>query len=242
MTEGYVDIHSHILPGIDDGARDWAQTERMLQMQQEQGVTQIIATPHFDMEQNIQNPDKLREIVAEANEHAERAAPAVTLYTGCEVLYSPGIIEAYREGQILTLADSQYLLVEFYPRSPYRDIEEGVSSIIREGLVPVIAHVERYQCLMNEYDRLSELIKMGAVMQMNSRSLLGKRFDKRVRLCRKMVQNGFIHFLGSDCHNEEGRPPKMREPYETIVRFCGEKTADELTKRNGRCILAKEYL
>lgn len=242
MTEGYVDIHSHILPGIDDGAQDWAQSERMLQMQQEQGVTQIIATPHFDMEQNIQNPDKIRELVAEANEHAETAAPAVTLYTGCEVLYSPGIIEAYREGQILTLADSRYLLVEFYPGSPYREIEEGVSSIVREGLIPVIAHVERYRCLMNEYDRLSELIKMGAVMQMNSRSLLGKRFDKRVRLCRKMVQNGFIHFLGSDCHNEEERPPKMQEPYETIVRLCGEQIADELTKRNGRCILAKEYL
>lgn len=242
MAHGFVDIHSHILPGIDDGSRDWEQTERMLRMQQKQGVSHIIATPHFDMEQNVQDPDKLRELVAEANERARKAALPVTLYTGCEVLYSPGIIEAYRKGDILTLADSRYLLVEFYPRSPYREIEEGISSLVREGLIPVIAHVERYQCLMKEYDRLCELMKMGAVMQMNSRSLLGGRFDKRVKLCRKMVQNGFIHFLGSDCHNEEERPPKMQEPYETIVRFCGEQTADELTKYNGRCILYKEYL
>lgn len=242
MAQGYVDIHSHILPGIDDGARDWAQTERMLQMQQAEGVTDLITTPHFDMEQNIQNPDKLRELVAEANEHAKKAAPGITLYTGCEVLYSPGIIDAYKRGDILTLADSQYLLVEFYPRSPYREIEEGVSLITQEGLVPVIAHVERYECLMKEYDRLCELMKMGAVMQMNSRSLLGKRFDKRVKLCRKMVQNGFIHFLGSDCHNEEERPPKMREPYDIITKYCGTQVADELTGKNARYILQKKYL
>lgn len=242
MAQGYVDIHTHILPGIDDGSTDWTQTERMLQMQQEQGVTEIIATPHFDMEQNLQDPDRLRRLVAEANEHAKKAAPAITLYTGCEVLWSPGIVEAYRAGRILTLADSSYLLVEFYPRSPYREIEEGISSLVREGLIPVIAHVERYQHLMTEYDRLLELMKMGALMQMNSRSLLGKRFDKRVKICRKMVQNGFIHFLGSDCHNEEERPPKMQEPYDTIVRICGRQTADELAKENGRCILEKKYL
>jgi len=167
-------------------------------MQREQGVTHVIATPHFDMEQNYQQADKIRELVAEANEHAKKAAPEITLYTGCEVLYSPGIIDAYKKGDILTMADSQYLLVEFFPRSPYREIEGAIASLIREGLIPIIAHVERYECLMREYDRLCELMKMGAVMQMNSRSLLGKRFDKRVKLCRKMVPHGFVNFLGRD--------------------------------------------
>lgn len=242
MKQGYVDIHSHILPGIDDGAKDWEQTDRMLQMQQEEGVTHIIATPHFDMEQNYQNPDKIRKLVAEANERAKEVAPAITLYTGCEVLYSPGVIDAYKKGDILTLADSQYLLVEFFPRSQYKEIEGAVASLIREGVIPVIAHVERYQYLMQEYDRLCELMKMGAVMQMNSRSLLGRRFDKRVKLCRKMVQNGFIHFLGSDCHNEEERPPKMQEPYEAVAKYCGIQTAEELTKYNGKYIFEKKYL
>lgn len=242
MKQGYVDIHTHILPGIDDGSKDWSQTEQMLRLQQEQGVTDIIATPHFDMEQNYQAPDKLCELVEKANELAKKVTPGITLYTGCEVLYTPGVIEAYKKGDILTLADSQYLLIEFFPRSSYRELEEAVASFVREGVSPVLAHVERYECLMNEYDRLYELMKMGAVMQMNSRSLLGKRFDKRVKLCRKMVQNGFIHFLGSDCHNGEERPPKMREPYETIVKFCGEKTADDLTGDNARHILEKKYL
>ena len=94
MEQGFIDIHSHILPAIDDGSKNWEQTERMLQMQREQGVTHVIATPHFDMEQNYQQADKIRELVAEANEHAKKAAPEITLYTGCEVLYSPGIIDA----------------------------------------------------------------------------------------------------------------------------------------------------
>lgn len=242
MKQGFVDIHTHILPGIDDGSRDWAQTERMLQLQSEQGVTDIIATPHFDMEQNYQNPQKLRELVEEANVHARESGIEITLYTGCEVLYTPGVIEAYQKGDILTLADSQYLLVEFFPRSPYREICEAVASFVREGATPVIAHVERYECLMNQYDRLYELMKMGAVMQMNSRSLLGKRFDKRVRLCRKMVKNGFIHFLGSDCHNEDERPPKMQEPHDVIAKLCGGQVADNLTMGNARHILEKKYL
>ena len=242
MKQGYIDIHTHILPGIDDGARDWAQTERMLKLQREQGVTDIIATPHFDMEDNYQNPNQIRELVKQANELAKKVVPEITLYTGCEVLYSPGVIDAYKKGDILTLADSQYILIEFFPRSPYREIEEAISSFVREGLVPVIAHVERYECLMNEYDRLYELSKMGAVMQMNSRSFLGKRFDKRAKMCRKMIENGYVQFLGSDCHNESERPPKMLHPYQLIAKFVGEGLADEITQYNPRSILEKKYL
>lgn len=242
MKQGYIDIHTHILPGIDDGARDWAQTERMLKLQREQGVTDIIATPHFDMEDNYQNPNQIRELVKQANELAKKVVPEITLYTGCEVLYSPGVIDAYKKGDILTLADSQYILIEFFPRSPYREIEEAISSFVREGLVPVIAHVERYECLMNEYDRLYELSKMGAVMQMNSRSFLGKRFDKRAKMCRKMIENGYVQFLGSDCHNENERPPKMLQPYQLIAKFVGEGLADEITQYNPRSILEKKYL
>lgn len=242
MKQGFVDIHTHILPGIDDGSRDWAQTERMLQLQSEQGVTDIIATPHFDTEQNDQNPQKLRELVMEANEHAKNKGIEITIHTGCEVLYTPGVLEAYRKGDILTLADSQYLLLEFFPRSSYQEISEAVSSFSMEGVTPVLAHVERYECLMNQYDRLYEMMKKGAVMQMNSRSLLGKRFDKRVRMCRKMVENGFIHFLGSDCHNEEERPPKMQEPHDVIAKLYGEKSADNLTENNARYILEKKFL
>lgn len=242
MGQGLIDIHTHILPDIDDGSRDWSQTERMLRLQQEEGVTDIITTPHFDMEQNYQDPDKLRALVAEANEHAGQVTPGITLYTGCEVLYTPGVVDAYKKGDILTLADSQYLLVEFFPQSSYRDIEEAVHAFVAEGLTPVIAHVERYECLLDEYDYLYELIKMGAVMQMNSRSLLGKRFDKRVKICRRMVQNGFIHFLGSDCHNEGERPPKMQKPYETIAKYCGKQVAEDITMYNARHILDQTYL
>lgn len=242
MTQGFVDIHTHILPQIDDGSRSWEQTERMLRIQQEQGVTDIIATPHFDWEENYQNPEQIRELVAQANELAARVTPGITIYSGCEVLYSPGVIEAYKKGDILTLAESRYVLVEFFPRSSYQEIEEGIRSFVREGLVPVIAHVERYQCLMNEYDRLYELSKMGAVMQMNSRSFLGKRFDKRARLCRKMIENGYVQFLGSDCHNDGQRPPQMKQSYDCLLKLGGTELADAITRRNPECILQKKYL
>lgn len=238
----YIDIHTHILPGIDDGARDWEQTKRMLELQAAEGVTKIIATPHFDLERNRSTPSRIQELVQQANDAARELGVDITLYPGCEVLFSPGIPEAYRNGEILTLAGSRYLLVEFFPRSSFQEIREGVRELSMEGAIPVIAHVERYECLMNEYDRLFELEKIGALMQMNGRSLLGRSWDKRVRMCRKLIRNGFIHFLGSDCHNETERPPKMQKVYETIEGFCGEEMASSLAGGNAAHILEGTFL
>lgn len=238
----FVDIHTHILPGIDDGAADWEQTKRMLKLQSVEGVTDIIATPHFDLEANGPSPDEICELARQADAAAGELGFGIRVYPGCEVLFSPGVPEAYREGRILTLAQSRYVLVEFFPRSAYPEIREGIRELCMQGAIPVIAHVERYECLMNEYDRLFELEKIGALMQMNGRSLLGRCWDKRVRMCRKLIRNGFVHFLGSDCHNETERPPKMKDVYDTIAGFCGEKLAGELAGENAAHILEKTFL
>lgn len=238
----YIDIHTHILPEIDDGAEDWEQTKRMLKLQSQEGVSKIIATPHFDMEQNRNTPERIQDLVWRANDAAREMSLDITVYPGCEVLFSPGVPEAYRRGEISTLAQSRYLLVEFFPRSSYQEIRDGIRGLCMEGAIPVIAHVERYECLMNQYDRLFELKKIGAFMQMNSRSLLGRPWDKRVRMCRKLIRNGMIHFLGSDCHNETERPPKMREACEAVAGFCGEEMAKSLAVGNADYILKKIFL
>lgn len=239
---GFVDIHTHILPGIDDGAADWEQTKRMLKLQSEEGVTDIIATPHFDLEGSGSSPDEICGLARQAEAAAGEMDLGIHVYPGCEVLFSPGVPEAYREGKILTLAQSRYVLVEFFPRSAYPEIREGIRELCMQGAVPVIAHVERYECLMNEYDRLFELEKIGALMQMNSRSILGVRWDKRVRMCRRLIRNGFVHFLGSDCHNEAERPPKMKDVYDVVAGFGGEKMAGELAGENAAHILEKTFL
>lgn len=235
----YTDIHTHILPGVDDGPGDWEQTKRMLQLEAGEGVSKIIATPHFDLERNHVSPVQIQELVETANAFVRELSLELTVYPGCEVLFSPGVPEAYRQGKILTLAKSSYLLVEFFPRSSFREIREGVRALCMEGLIPVIAHIERYECLINEYDRLFELEKMGALMQMNGDSLFGKPWDKRVRMCRKLVRNGFIHFLGSDCHDDKEYPPRMHKVYEAVVNLCGEDMAESLMAKNAGHILEK---
>lgn len=239
---GFVDIHTHILPGIDDGAADLEQTKRMLKLQAEEGVTDIIATPHFDMEDNRHSSDRILELTEQANQAARELSLEITVYPGCEVLFSPEIPEAYRRGEILTLAQSRYLLVEFFPRSSYQEIREGIRELCLQGVIPIIAHIERYECLMHQYDRLFELEKIGALMQMNGRSLLGKLWDKRVRMCRKLIATGFIHFLGSDCHNETERPPKMKDVYETVKNLGGTELAKALAGENATHILEKTFL
>lgn len=242
MKSKFIDIHTHILPGVDDGSADRKQTEQMLLQQVQEGVTDIIATPHFDREENRQDPDRIRRLVEEVNQYAAQVAPGVRIYPGEEVLYTPGVLECYRNGEILTLADSRYLLLEFFPRSTYAEIEKAVREFLDEGVIPVIAHVERYYYLMKEYDYLYDLIKMGASIQMNSRSLLGSYFDKRRKICRKLAQNGFVHFLGSDCHNEGERPPQMKKSYDVLCSLCGEQEAYRMVCENAKCILENKYL
>lgn len=235
----YIDIHTHILPGIDDGPGDLEQMKRMLQLEAAEGVSKIIATPHFDLEENRVSPVRIQELVEKANAAARELSLELIVYPGCEVLFSPGVPEAYRRGEILTLAQSSYFLVEFFPRSSFREIREGVRELCMAGLIPVIAHIERYECLLNEYDRLFELEKMGALMQMNGDSLFGRPWDKRVRMCRKLVRNGFIHFLASDCHDDKEYPPRMQKVYETVVNFCGADMAESLMAKNAGYILQK---
>lgn len=237
----FTDIHTHILPEIDDGAKDWEQTRQMLKLQAEEGVRDIIATPHFDLEEHCHSPQMIQKLTEQANAAAAELHLDVRIHPGCEVLYSPGIPDVYRKGGIMTLAGSRYVLIEFFPRSSYQEIRDGVREMCLKGAVPVIAHVERYECLMGEYDRMFELEKIGALMQMNGRSLLGKTWDKRVRMCRKLIRHGFIHFIGSDCHNETERPPKMRQVYDSIRSFCGDGMADELVFKNAEYIFENTF-
>lgn len=239
---GYLDIHTHILPGIDDGSKDWNMTKQMLRMAFAQGVHTVVATPHNYPGEPEQENERIRELCQQADELARQIDPSMRVLPGNEIFYREGIIREIEKKHILTLADSRYLLVEFHPHSSERKILQGLRELTGEGYLPIIAHVERVEALFFEERCLREAVETGCYMQINCQSLLGGRFDRRSRRLRKLIEEGKIHFLGSDCHNMKERPPLMADAVAKLKRSISAESIECVTKENIRKFLNKEYI
>ena len=168
---GYLDIHSHILPGVDDGAKNLKETREMLQIMYEQGVRNISTSPHSYPNQPKKSSEELRNLVLQIEEEAKSISEDFQIFTGNEILYRESIPEEIEKGTILTLADTQYLLVEFLPEEHYTRILHGIKRIVEYGYCPIIAHMERVEALYENMDRIQEIIGCGAYLQVNTGSM-----------------------------------------------------------------------
>lgn len=239
---GYLDFHSHILPGVDDGSRDWNMTEGMLQAAYQQGVRTMMATPHNYQGNKKQDNEKIRELCSEVDRRAQMIDSSFHVMPGNEVLYREGIPEEIEAGHILTLGDSSYLLVEFLPNEVYGRINQGLRELVEHGYYPVVAHIERVRALYEHEERINEVIKMGCYLQVNCESLMGGLFDRKTAKLRKLVGSGKIHFLGSDCHNLSERPPVMEDCIRRLYQKLPEKCVDQLVFHNQEQFLNKKYI
>ena len=205
-----IDIHSHILPGFDVGSSSEAESLRMLKMAAKQGVEAVIATPHYSAEYCHNSPETIRRACAELEARVrEKINPAFRIYPGQEIMYTLDILEKLERGEILTLAGTSYVLVEFMPWVPYSDLYRCVRTLMTQHYCPVIAHIERYGAL-REKGRVEELTEIGALMQMNYRRIGGKWYEETTRWCRKMLKDEKIHFLATDMHNTKARKPSTQ--------------------------------
>lgn len=222
-----VDIHSHILPAVDDGAIDVETSLKLLKMCKEQGITDVIATPHFDASFN--NIDEFQYIVAQALDELNDATDGdlPNVHTGCEVYYFKGIGKS--QGiKPLTLCGSRYILLEL----PNTTIDNTILKDITDlsdvlGLVPIIAHIERYA---NEkgFKELLKLISKGvAYAQINAPSLLDSPFRRTVI---KLIKNGMVSFIATDTHSVVHRPPMLKEALDVVAQKFGDEYRDMFIK------------
>ncbi|MEY8515936.1 CpsB/CapC family capsule biosynthesis tyrosine phosphatase [Lachnospiraceae bacterium 29-84] len=239
---GYLDLHSHILPGIDDGSVDWDMSARMIQAEYRQGVRTIVATPHNYQGKGQQDNERVRELCKKADILAGKIDRSFHVIPGNEVLYREGIPREIEEGHILTLGDSPYLLIEFIPNEGYRRIRQGLRELVEYGFCPVVAHMERVGALFGQEERIDELIDMGCYMQVNCHSLMGGLFDRRTARLKKFIESGRIHFLGSDCHNMTERPPIMLDCIRKLYKKLPKECVDRLVNDNQEQFLQKKYI
>lgn len=224
----FSDIHSHILYGVDDGSKSLEMSMEMIDMAYAEGIRVQYATPHFSLDKKAQASlermerhfEKLKAAVAEKY-------PDYQLYLGSELYYEPGMLEALKTGQALTMNHSRYVLVEFSFGGHYSDMLKGIKELVAARYKPILAHVERYSCLRGNFERMDELEKLGVLFQLNTENFEGSIFSGEYRYAMKLIKEGYIDFLGTDAHNTNKRAPRMKKAMDLVTKKFGD---ERLTK------------
>ena len=200
-----IDIHSHIIPGIDDGSKDMEMTLEMLKNAEKEGIKEIVATPHYLLEYGEAKIEEVKEHVNKINTILEKEKIDLKVYSGQEVYFTEKIIEDYIEGNIGTINDSRYMLIEF----PMQRFDENTFEIIYElqvrGIVPIIAHPERYKFFIENPSFINNFINEGYLFQVNTGSIEGKFGERVKKTANIFLENNIYSFIGSDAHNNSSR-------------------------------------
>ncbi|MCC2685950.1 MAG: hypothetical protein K0R75_2849 [Paenibacillaceae bacterium] len=218
-----IDIHSHILPGLDDGAQDLSQSIEMALQAVGDGIRRLVATPHHA---NGRYDNKASSVIAAVDrlngELQERRIPLEVLY-GQEVRVYSDLLGDFADNRLLTINRSGYLLLEL----PSDRIPSSLNDLIHElkvmGIVPIIAHPERNREIASDPGKLQGLIERGALSQLTSHSVNGGFGRKIQELCLNMCRRNLVHFIASDAHNVDHRPFHLRSAYEYIGHKLGQR-------------------
>jgi protein-tyrosine phosphatase len=226
-----IDLHSHILPGLDDGAATWEDSLQMARMAVEDGIRTMVATPHlyptrsFSRE-GVNYKGLILEKIGEFKEKLEAAGIDLEILPGCDFPLSYESLQLLEDNQILTINDGQrYLLLEFPDSSLPPATEEICFRLTSKGIIPIITHPERHLIFQEMPNKLGRLIDLGCLVQVTGSSLIGG-FGRRVaRTARELLRKGYCHVLASDAHDPQWRPPLLSKAVEQASSQVGRDQA-----------------
>lgn len=223
-----IDIHCHILPGIDDGARDVRMSIEMAQQFAADGVSHVVCTPHIMPGVWNNTGGGIRRAVEDLQEVLVREGIDVTLLAGADNHITFDFVAGLRSGHLLTLGDSRYVLVE----PPHNHAPPRMShvflDILDAGYVPVLTHPERLAWTLQEYNLLERLAASGTLMQITAGSLAG-RFGAHIQsVARRMLVDGLVHVIATDAHDPVRRPPLLSEGWMIARDLVGAAEAEKM--------------
>lgn len=236
-----IDIHSHILPGVDDGARNMEETIEMIKIAVKEGIGAIVATPHYEVGMEPEVLSKYREAYCKVRQYIEEEQIPLELYQGSEIFYSESITEALQEGTLYTINGTRYVLVEFSIDTGYSTIERALKNLLYAGYRPVLAHTERYMEL-HDLKKVGELVRLGTRVQINANSVIGKEGWRVKRFCLRLMKNSLVHVIGTDAHGSSRRRPVIKECVEYIENKMGTSYRKLVCEKNPRKILEGEKI
>ncbi|NOZ63103.1 MAG: tyrosine protein phosphatase [Calditrichaeota bacterium] len=230
MKRALVDLHSHILPGVDDGAENWDQSLKMLQNAANEGIRKILATPHILSEPHFREENKIVNIYEELKKRVREQGIKIEIFLACEIMAQP---DTSLEHRIATFNDNKkYFLIEFPMNSIPRFVPEKLFEFVTDEKIPIIAHPERNFGFRQRPDFVYDYIQRGNLMQVNEGSLRG-RFGKEIQeFAMQMIEHNSVHFVASDGHKVDRRTVTLRECYELVAEEFGKKMANLLFIEN----------
>jgi protein-tyrosine phosphatase len=230
-----VDIHSHVLWGVDDGARSCDESLAMLGVARQHGTTDIVATPHASMRYRF-HPDLVRERVGQLA--AESASAKLKIHWGCDFHLSfDNVEDALRCPSRYTINGGPYLLVEF-PDHSIKGMSRILASLLDRGLIPVMTHPERNRHLRSIPADFREWLAKGCLVQITAQSLLGRFGKEAEHSAWEMIRRDMAHFLASDAHDPKDRTPRLDEAFAAVTRRMGEAVATRLLVDNPGAVIA----
>lgn len=232
-----IDLHTHILPGIDDGAGDWNESIEMCRLAAADGCDALVATPHQRKMWVNEEPSR---IIALAQELQERVGSRPKIYAGAEIHVDSEMLDDLARsdrGGLLPLAAGPYLLVEFAGSPPAMPAADLIHELVLAGWKPLLAHPEFIPFLAEDLGLLAELVDLGARVQVTAMSLTGDFGAPVAALVAEMIDRQLVHVVASDSHSPSWRPPGLSRARRVVASTWGEAMARRLTQENPHAVL-----
>ncbi len=230
-----IDIHSHILWGLDDGAKNEEISTEMLEIAKKETIEHIIVTPHFIVGHNTYDQSLLAARMQEVQQKIDQNGWSIQLHMGQELFLDPDLEELWEKGAYASLANSNYLLIEF-PMSQIPSYTKDVLYRLQlKGLIPIIAHPERYREIQKDPNQLYEFLERGCFAQINTSSMTGIFGEKVAQTAKILWEHNMVHFVGSDAHTNTKRAPRFLQAYELATQWAG-------SKRHNKCLKKMENI
>jgi len=238
VSEPLVDIHCHMLPGIDDGAEDWATSLAMARMAVDDGLETVIVTPHQLGGYQQNRGEMIRSRTAELQQRLESEHIPLRVLPGADVRIEDGMLGRLQEGDVVTLGDhGRHILLEL-PHELYLPLEGLLEQLARMQMVGILSHPERNLGLLRQPEALHALVEAGCLMQVTASSISGGFGEVIQRFAVKMLSDGLVHFVATDAHGVRSRRPLLQRAYQYISQRVDETAALDLCCRHPAAVAA----
>ncbi|TGD73119.1 capsular biosynthesis protein [Mangrovimicrobium sediminis] len=232
-----IDLHCHILPGIDDGAPDTETALSMARLAAADGIRLLACTPHIHPGRFDNDAAGIASACADFRERLREADIALELTTGADAHITPELLPGLRAGRIPTLHGSRYFLCEPSHQVPLPGLPALVRHLLGAGYVPVITHPERLRYIDSHYELILESARLGAWVQLTAGSLTGRFGEGPQAAARRLLEDGVVHLLATDAHNTGRRAPLLTEGREAAAQLVGEEEASRLVLERPQAVI-----
>lgn len=235
-----IDLHCHILPGVDDGARDWETSLEMARIAEADGIHTIVATPHHRNGMYDNDVATIMQLTDELNERLQAANIGVKVLPGAETHYYPDFATDLKKGEVLSLNRSKYVYLELPHQQVPRYINDMAFEIVIQGYTPIIPHPERNREIRENPDLLYSLVEAGAISQVTAGSLTGYYGSEVEKFSIKLFKCNLSHLVASDGHGIKNRRPVIQDAYEELSKRIGQDFVKSILSNTLNILNGKE--